>query len=266
MHEFSHALAAWLTCNKVKGIEVNSKEGGLTHWEGNPKRQKCSKCFVLPAGYLGSALWGVAIIISCVTPFWARVMGCVLCGALFVCLMYALCGKTSEERCPLICVSIGFGSLIGALTFCSWFVDWHGFDLLLVAVLLFVGTLNALYGTLDIYDDTVKRTDTRSDAYQCADMCCCSAKLVGCVWFILAIGAFGTAIWAYLLLQQESGDTPDWVAYLPGPILVGMAVLHRAFQHHRKKRDAAPITRSGTGAGGMSSAAPGGARGLSGQV
>lgn len=35
MHEFSHALAAWATCNTVTGIEVNADEGGLTHWKGH---------------------------------------------------------------------------------------------------------------------------------------------------------------------------------------------------------------------------------------
>ena len=30
MHEFSHALAAWATCNTVTGIEVNENEGGVT--------------------------------------------------------------------------------------------------------------------------------------------------------------------------------------------------------------------------------------------
>ena len=59
MHEFSHALAAWATCNKVKGIEVNSMEGGLTHWEGDAKRTRCSQHVVLPAGYLGSCATGL---------------------------------------------------------------------------------------------------------------------------------------------------------------------------------------------------------------
>ena len=64
MHEFSHACAAWLTCNKVTGIEVNDNEGGLTHWSGKAERMRCSQHFVLPAGYLGSTLWGVFILLS----------------------------------------------------------------------------------------------------------------------------------------------------------------------------------------------------------
>ena len=98
MHEFSHALAAWATCNKVTGIEVNENEGGLTHWKGPQKRMRCSSHFVLPAGYLGSTAWGVAIILSCVGRLSAQVMGCMLVAALALCLLFALFGKTNEQH------------------------------------------------------------------------------------------------------------------------------------------------------------------------
>lgn len=98
MHEFSHALAAWATCNKVTGIEVNENEGGLTHWKGPQKRMRCSSHFVLPAGYLGSTAWGVAIILSCVGRLSAQVMGCILVAALALCLLFALFGKTNEQH------------------------------------------------------------------------------------------------------------------------------------------------------------------------
>lgn len=64
--------------------------------QGNAKRITLSKHVILPAGYLGSALWGVLIILSCSDALYARTMGLVLVGALFVCLLYALCGKTNE--------------------------------------------------------------------------------------------------------------------------------------------------------------------------
>ena len=64
LHEFSHACAVWLTCNEVTGIEVNAQEGGLTHWKARSDRMGCSRQVVLPAGYLGSALWSCAILLS----------------------------------------------------------------------------------------------------------------------------------------------------------------------------------------------------------
>ena len=112
MHEFSHACAAWLTCNKVTGIEVNDNEGGLTHWSGKAERMRCSQHFVLPAGYLGSTLWGVFILLSCARREWAHAMSFVLLVALGICLLFALFGKTREERRPLIMVAVGFGTVL----------------------------------------------------------------------------------------------------------------------------------------------------------
>ncbi|EOD36247.1 hypothetical protein EMIHUDRAFT_45247, partial [Emiliania huxleyi CCMP1516] len=164
MHEFSHACGAWLTCNKVTGIEVHWNEGGLTHWQGDTRRMTMSKHVVLPAGYLGSTLWGVLTILSVSNYGWARVTGCVMLTACVICLAYAIFGKSNEERTPLIACCIAFGALLGTTTVLSYVMGGdpgshnHIWDLLLYSVLLFVGTLNAMYATVDIYDDTISRT------------------------------------------------------------------------------------------------------------
>ena len=49
MHEFSHASAAWLTCGKVKKIEVYNNEAGIAGFSGGWR-----PC-VVPAGYVGGA-------------------------------------------------------------------------------------------------------------------------------------------------------------------------------------------------------------------
>jgi hypothetical protein len=111
LHEFSHACAAWLCCHTVTGIEVHADEGGLTHWKG--RNVECAKHAVLPAGYLGSTLWGCLILLSANDPFFARAMALALCAALFVCLGYAVCGQGSDKdgRFPLIFLSVGFIAL-----------------------------------------------------------------------------------------------------------------------------------------------------------
>mgnify|MGYP001173392246 CR=1 FL=1 len=225
MHEFSHALAAWGTCNKVTGIEVNENEGGLTHWQGPEKRMRCSSHFVLPAGYLGSTAWGVAIILSCVERLSAQVMGGVLVAALALCLLFALFGKTKEQRVPLILVSVGFGLWLGGLTALSIWDPAAGWDLGLKASLLLVGTLNALYGTVDIYDDTILRTDSRSDAYKCAALYpCWWPRCVGGTWLVLAVLAFAAAVFGFLLLSQNDHAALSWWVYLPGPVALAVAV------------------------------------------
>ena len=63
LHEFGHASAAVLSCNRVTGIEVYSSEGGLAHFSST--NMKCAQRIVAPAGYLGSSFWGCAILIAC---------------------------------------------------------------------------------------------------------------------------------------------------------------------------------------------------------
>ena len=46
MHEFGHASAACLSCNKVTGIEVYGSEGGLCHFSSS--NMKCAQRIVAP--------------------------------------------------------------------------------------------------------------------------------------------------------------------------------------------------------------------------
>jgi Peptidase M50B-like len=48
IHEFGHASTCWLTGGKVKKIEVNLDEGGITGYTGG------CRCCIIPAGYVGT--------------------------------------------------------------------------------------------------------------------------------------------------------------------------------------------------------------------
>jgi Peptidase M50B-like len=56
LHEMGHATACWITGGSVKKIEVYNNEGGVTGYSGG------IRCIVIPAGYVGSAFWGGAIV------------------------------------------------------------------------------------------------------------------------------------------------------------------------------------------------------------
>lgn len=228
LHEFSHACAAWLCCHTVTGIEVHADEGGLTHWKG--RNVECAKHAVLPAGYLGSTLWGCLILLSANDPFFARAMALALCAALFVCLGYAVCGQGSDKdgRFPLIFLSVGFIALLGGITVLCY-MDLPSFTYcqqLLEAVLLWLGVLNMMNATIDIYDDTVKRAVDRSDAAQYAKLWgCCFAQCVGFTWLLLACGAFVGTFYASMLWAGTTNPShqSDWTAFLPGPVVLGVA-------------------------------------------
>jgi len=59
LHEFGHASATWLTCGSVEAMEVHADEGGVTKSRGG------NRFIILSSGYLGSALWGMAMVYVC---------------------------------------------------------------------------------------------------------------------------------------------------------------------------------------------------------
>lgn len=156
-------------------------------------------------------------------------MGLALTCALLVCLGYSVFGKTSEfeHRCTLIALCVGFGTLLGALSIVCFLELFSGCDLLLEAFLIFLGVLNMGYATIDIWDDTVRRTDERSDAYQYAKLWpCCFPKCVGAIWLILSLASFVGIIIAVFYIAGGSTEEAQWYVYLPGPIVLGVAVLY----------------------------------------
>jgi hypothetical protein len=224
MHEFSHACGAWLTCHQVTGIEVHMDEGGLTHWRGN--NVACAKHVVLPAGYLGSALWGSATLLSTTEDTWMSIMALVLTGALAASLVYALCGETKDpaNRLPLIWISIGFGAVLGTLSVLTLLEVWYGSAEFLEAVMIWIGTLNMLYAIIDIYDDTVRRSDERSDAYQYAKIWpCCFPRCVGFTWLLMSVALAGATVFTCIYIVRGDSAPVNWTAYLPGPIVLGLS-------------------------------------------
>ncbi|KAL7424774.1 hypothetical protein Q5752_000458 [Cryptotrichosporon argae] len=60
-HEMSHAIVGVLTGGRVEFISVDAYEGGLTEFKAAPARQP-RMALVLPAGYIGSCMFGCALL------------------------------------------------------------------------------------------------------------------------------------------------------------------------------------------------------------
>ncbi|KAK8306217.1 hypothetical protein V6Z11_D03G112600, partial [Gossypium hirsutum] len=80
LHEASHAIACELTCGHVEGIKVHTDEGGVTQTRGG------IYLVILPAGYLGSSFWGMALILASTNLLTARIAVGFFLLALFVVL------------------------------------------------------------------------------------------------------------------------------------------------------------------------------------
>lgn len=184
VHEASHATACLMTGGRVKNLEVNINEGGVTRFSGGCMR------LVTPAGYLGGAFWGAAGTACCGTEFGQYFLCALLGGGLFLTLGLSICRYGSlENPKTTIATCVGFLGVIASLLCLHFYVAK---DALLFG-LLFVTTYISLFSVADIYDDCVARyvndVDGKSDAVVCQKLCpILPARGWGALWVLMSIG------------------------------------------------------------------------------
>ncbi|GAA0139149.1 hypothetical protein LIER_00758 [Lithospermum erythrorhizon] len=178
LHETSHAIAAWLTCGKVEGIQVHANEGGVTQTRGG------AYWVILPAGYLGSSFWGMILVLASTDIFTSKIAAGCFIAALVIVLFLA-------KNWTLRGLCIGFMIFIGGM----WYLQVKTKVKILRYVILFIGVMNSLFSVYDIYDDTISRRINSSDAEKFAEVCPCPCNGVawGVIWgmisFVFLCGA-----------------------------------------------------------------------------
>ncbi|MEM8577385.1 MAG: M50 family metallopeptidase [Pseudomonadota bacterium] len=167
-HELSHAAAAWATGGAVLELQVSARQGGYAVTAGG------SRFWILSAGYLGSLLIGVALLILAVRTRADRaVLGglgalLLMCTALYVRDTFAL----------LFCGGAGAAMLAAARL-----LPRQGCDL----ILRVIGLTSLLYVPYDIFDDTLRRSALRSDAQMLAEEVGGTTMLWGGAWLVLSL-------------------------------------------------------------------------------
>ncbi|CAA0843117.1 Unknown protein [Striga hermonthica] len=156
LHEASHAIACKLTCGEVEGIQVHANEGGVTQTRGS------IYWLILPARYLGSSFWGMALILASTNLLTARIAaGCLILSLLIV--LFIAKNWTLRRLC------IGFIVFIGVI----WLLQELTTVRILRYIILFIGVMNSLFSVYDIYDDLISRRVHSSDAEKFAELCPC---------------------------------------------------------------------------------------------
>ncbi|KAM5578110.1 hypothetical protein ABKV19_008435 [Rosa sericea] len=175
LHEASHAIACILTCGKVEGIQVHANEGGATQTRGG------IYWLILPAGYLGSSFWGMALILASTNLLTARIAAGCFGVALLIVLFLA---KNWTLR----------GLCIGFIIFLA--VVWVLQELTTVRILRYV----ILF--IDIYDDLISRRVHSSDAEKFAEVCPCPCTGVGwgVIWGLISFIFLGGAVYLGLVI------------------------------------------------------------------
>jgi len=187
-HESSHALATILTGGSVEEMVVVAEQGGHVISRGG------NRVIVLTAGYLGSLMWGLSIFMTAVGTQWDRwLMG--LLGGILGLITLLFVSNT---------FAFVFGIGIASLMIAS--AKWLSTNINDI-FLRIIGLTSMLYVPLDIYSDTIQRSNLRSDARMLAEVLGGSTLMWGILWLFisLALIAYGFR-WS---LSLEAGHTPD---------------------------------------------------------
>jgi hypothetical protein len=167
LHELSHAVTILMTGGSVESFSISSQQGGVVVGRGG------NRFLSLSAGYLGSLALGMALLILALRTRADRAVlagfGGVMC---LVAVLYI--------RDPFALVfSIGTGA---AMIAAAWYLRPDASDL----VLRVIGLTSMIYVPFDIFDDTIRRSGARSDAFMLAEEFGGSAMLWGGIWLVLS--------------------------------------------------------------------------------
>lgn len=150
LHEGSHALATVATGGKVVDIQIFFTEGGMARSLGG------SRFWTLMAGYLGSLLWGGAILIVASRTRLTR--------ALAVAIGLAVAGVTLFHVRNL--AGWGFGAAFGGAMIAGGLLVREGAVNWMLRV---IGLTSCLYAIYDISSDVLLRPEVGSDARMLAE-------------------------------------------------------------------------------------------------
>lgn len=196
VHEFSHALACWMTGGSVRGIEVHSNAGGVTKYVGG------CRCIIASAGYLGEAFWGMMFVILS----GGRLTSTVAASGLVVALLISLCYAPNRT---MVYLNLCYAVLLLGFIYAEWFI----FTPLLNYIVLFYGVFWGFFAIADIHSHTVLRSMERSDAYTLYEESgrCCLPRCIGTWWLFIAISLQILGLWIALILLSDECDHTGWI-------------------------------------------------------
>jgi hypothetical protein len=190
-HELSHGLAAILSGGEIVRIEVIAQEGGLCITRGG------NRFLILSAGYLGSLLWGGAILLVAARTRLDRWASAVLgVGLIGISVVYVR---------PVL----GFGFLFGlaaggGLLATGRFLSERINDILL----RLIGLTSCLYAVADIKSDILERSYLRSDAAMLSELTGVPTLIWGALWLLVAVVGAGWFLLRSTALPATNEEGP----------------------------------------------------------
>lgn len=187
IHELGHGLAALLTGGQFINFVVFADGSGLAYTAGG------IRWIIIPAGYVGTALFGAALILLGRNPRASRNALGLIGGALvLLSLRYALPTVFSPALAGGL-LTLTMGILIGvSFITIAWRLStiWSLAMLNLVAFWVGLSALGDLRGLIFL-----STMPGHSDAHAMAEITFLPPIFWACVWAVMSLAALGAALW-----------------------------------------------------------------------
>ncbi len=202
VHEASHSLAALITGGSVSGFTVSANGSGLAITAGG------SRAFILPAGYLGAALFGsMLFFLTNRIPRWVRGLS-VFIGAFMVVFTVMFARPDESGSLSALLIGLGFGIVMVLM-------GWKAPRLVNQFVLNTLATMTALNAVLDVWmlvgnsDATRGAVNNDAAAFAKEVTPLLPTATVAFIWSMAAIAMLGTAVYLGMIkpLRQELSHT-----------------------------------------------------------
>ena len=198
VHEAGHSLSALLTGGQVQGFTVSPDGSGLAVTAGG------YRALVIPAGYLGAALFGsLLFFLANRIPEWTRALS-ILIGASIIILTLSYAMPDQAGNTTAMIVGIGFGVAILAM-------GWQAPRVVNVFVLNTLAILTGLNAVFDLWflvgNSDAGRGQVVNDAAAFANEYTplLPASVVAFLWAAVAILMSAVAIY-FGLIKQVGGE------------------------------------------------------------
>lgn len=175
LHEMSHAIAAALTGGDVLSMTLLRGEGGSAVTRGG------NLFLIASAGYLGSLLGGIGLLMIALKSRWDRIALAVLGAVTLVLTMIYM-----REVFALV---FGIGTGI-SLMIASRYLPVQLCDM----ILRLLGLTSMIYVPYDIFSDTIARASMRSDARIIAETVGGPTVFWGGLWLVLSLVLIGATL------------------------------------------------------------------------
>lgn len=208
VHEIGHSVAAILTGGYVQGFVVNAGSGGYAMIAGgNP-------LITLPAGYVGCAVFGSAMLYLSNRYRWADLFA-VLAGGFI--LVFTIAFGKPEENGAMTALHLagGFGFV---LMFCGlWGPLW--LNMLMINIISTLTALQGLWGAWALYHLSEASHHNDAEMFSKAVMPWMTGNEVALIWAIISVILFALAVYFGVIKTMFHGGKRQW-NYIAGKSIV----------------------------------------------